>query len=352
MAIHYAKYTGDVAFLTDHVAGNKIYCRSTNAGDAGTINLYGRATSGSTADAVQLNPDASKGQLEILTSANWDNLYLVQWDTALTGVGSVFSNNGTAATGTFRILSQPADGDTFQLGLAGNTKTFTWETGTIDTNGHVKSVANTTTCAANLASAINDSEHSGASGAEDTGWKNTDGANPYLTATASGPTVTVTDKINCARQLAWVSTASNTANVSVAAIRGGIDGTKIVDIGSGNTGASTSLTSGLDLDEAALTTTNIKSLITGASDAIPVRGKFNVDIKFSGSPNGTLPAKIELSPDGTNWRDAVSTIADIDGDHDQIISGDDLFAQFARLNITANSNTTALSARVIFYAQS
>ena len=350
MAVHTVKFTG-TPFSGVHVEGKKLYCRSSAAADAGTINIYGRATSGSTAAYEQLNPPSSGGKIEQLSSAAWDNLYLAKWDSALAGVGSVFSNNGTAATGTITILSQPADGDTFVIGLTGFTKTFTWETGTPSSNGQVKSVASATTCAANLASAINDASTGSPTGSEGTGWTNTDGANSYLTATVSGATVTVTDRISCARSLAWVTTTSDASKVAISSIRGGIDGTKIVDIPAASTTASTSASSGIDLDSEDLATTNASGLLTGASDSMAVRGRFVVDIRCQ-DPGASVAAKIQTSNDNTNWRDAVSTITDLDTDQDQIISGTDLFAEYARLNFTTWSATAAKAYNIKFIAQS
>ena len=339
MAVHTVKFTG-TPFSGIHVEGKKLYCRSSAAGDAGTINIYGRATSGSTAAYEQLNPPSSGGKIEQLSAATWDNLYLAKWDSALAGVGSVFSNDGTEAVGTITILSQPADGDTLVIGLTGFTKSFAWETGTIDTNGHVKSVASATTCAANLASAINDASTGSPTGSEGTGWTNTDGANPYLTATASGATVTVTDRIKCIRSLTWVTTTSDASKVAISAIRGGIDGTKIVDIPAASTTASTSASSGIDLDSEDLATTNASGLLTGASDSVATRGRFVVDIHCT-DPAASVASKVQMSNDNTNWRDATSTIADLNTTQTQKITGNDLFAPYARINFTTWSVTAA-----------
>lgn len=339
MAVHTVKFTG-TPFSGIHVEGQKLYCRSSAAGDAGTINIYGRATSGSTAAYEQLNPVSSGGKIEQLSAATWDNLYLAKWDSALAGVGSIFSNDGTAAIGTITILSQPADGDTFVLGLTGFTKTFTWETGTIDTNGHVKSVASATTCAANLASAINDASTGSPTGSEGTGWTNTDGASPYLIATASGASVTVTDRVSGKRLLGWTTTTSDASKVAISAIRGGIDGTKIVDIPAASTTASTSASSGIDLDSEDLATTNASGLLTGASDSVATRGRFVVDIHCT-DPDASVVAKIEMSNDNTNWRDATSTIANLNATQTQKIAGDDCFAPYARINFTTWAVTAA-----------
>jgi len=341
MAVHTVKFTG-TPFTGVHTEANKLYVRSSAAGDDGTINIYGRATSGSTAAYEQLNPASSAGKVEQLSAATWDNLYLAKWDSALAGVGSIFSNDGTAATGTITVLSQPADGDTLIIGLTGFTKTFTWETSTIDTNGQVKSVASATTCAANLACAINDSAAGidGESGLEGTGWDNDDGANPYVTATASGATVTVTDRISGKRLLGWTTTASDATKVSVSPIRGGIDGTKIIDLAAASTTASTSAISGVDLDSEDLATTNASGLLTGASDSVATRGRFVLDIHCQ-DPDASVTSKIQLSNDNTNWRDATSTIADLNATQTQKITGDDLFAPYARVNFTAWAVTAA-----------
>jgi len=355
MPVFTTRFTGDTYFTNTHTAGEKIYCRSTNAAaDDGTINLYGRKTSDATADYVQLNPGSNEGKIEQLSTTAWSHLYLAKWDTALTGVGSIFSNDGTATTGTITVLSQPADGDTLIIGLTGFTKTFTWETSNTDANGKVKSVASASTCAANLASAINNSSTGSPTGGSGTGgsngWYNTDGANPYLTATVSGSTVTVTDKIACARQLAWVTTASDASKVSVSAIRGGIDGTKLVDIAAASTSASTSSISGVDLDSEDLATTNASGLLTGASDAMLVRGRFVVDIRCT-DPGASVAPKIQTSNDNTNWRDVVSTITDLDTDQDQIISGTDCHGEYARLYISTWSVTAAKSYNIKFISQ-
>lgn len=339
MAVHTIKFTG-TPFSGVHTEGNKLYVRSSAAGDDGTINIYGRATSGSTAAYEQLNPASGAGKVELLSAAAWDDFYLARWDTALAGTGSIFSNDGTAATGTATILSQPAG--TFTVGLTGFTKVFTWTTGTPSSDGQVKSVADLATCAANLACAINDSGDgiSGESGAEGTGWKNDDGANPYLIASVDGTTITLTDRISGKRSLSWVLTPSDAAQVSVSPIRGGIDGTKIIDLAAGLTTASTSSISGIDLDSEDLATTTASGLLTGASDSVATRGRFVLDIHCQ-DPGASVQAKIELSNDDTNWRDATSTIADLDATQTQRITGDDLFSPYARVNFTTWSATAA-----------
>ena len=353
--VHTVKFTGSTSFTNSHNSGSGIYWRSTAAADVQDVKVYGRATSGSAADYKNFSPSSGQGQIEQLNSTAWSDVYLAKADSALAGTGSLFSNNGTQAVGTIHVHSQPADGNTLTLGLTGFVKVFTFETSTLTTNGHVYSESDLDKVASNIASAINDASTGSPTAGEGSGgtygWYNTDDANPYLTATVSGNTVTLTDKISCARQLAWVTTPSNTSSLTVSPIRGGIDGTKIAEIPAAGTSASTSSTSGVDLDSEALTTTNVSGDLSGASDSMPVRGKFMVDIRTE-DPAATVLPKIQLSNDGTNWRDAVSTITDLNTDQDQLITGDDLFSEYARLNFTTWSASAAKAFNIKFISQS
>lgn len=359
MPVNYANFVGETGFDgSSFTANNKVYIRSSAAGDAHDFLIAGKKNSDSTATAETLTSISSGGKIERLNSDALADIHLVSYrnsgtETALTGTAQIRMNNGTAASGTITILAQPADSDTLIIGLTGvSTKTFTWETGTPSSNGQVKSNSTLSECAANLASAINDSAHSGAtSGGEGTAWTNTDGANPYLTASASGNTVTVTDKINCARSLGWTTTASDATKVSVSAIRGGIDGTLIGSISAGLKSASTSVTSGVNLESEDQATNTLPGGLTGTSSSISVRGKFAVDIR-TGTPNGAVNGGIQVSNDNTNWRTVpTTTITNLASDQDQQLNGDDLFGEYARLNITANAATSGTIANIAFISQ-
>lgn len=350
--VHTVRYTGENYFTNSHNSGSGLYFRSTAAADVQDVNVYGKTTSGSNAAKVTFSPSSGQGKIEQLSASAWSDVYLLRADSALAGIGSLFSNNGTAATGTIHICSQPYDGETLEIGLTGFTKTFTFRN-TVSSNGDVKSVTSVSEVAANLASAINDT----ATGSHSTGgestygaWTNTDGANPYVTATVSGATVTLTDKINAKRQLGWVTTASSTDRIMVSGIRGGIDGTKIVDIPATGVSASFDSTTGVNLDSEDLSTTNVSGAILGGSDSMAVRGRFIVDIRTE-DPGAAVLAKIQTSNDNINWRDASSTITDLNSDQDQIINGDDLFAEYARLNFTSWSSTAAKSFNIKFISQ-
>ena len=353
--VHTVRFTGENYFTNSHNSGSGLYFRSTAAADVQDVKVYGKTTSGSNAANVIFSPSSGQGKIEQLSATAWSDVYLIKADSALAGIGSLFSNNGTAATGTIHICSQPSNNDTLEVGLTGFTKTFRFRSATIPNNGDVHVGSSTTQTADNLASAINDSSTGSPSGSEATsgdtgGWKNTDGANPYVTATASGATVTLTYNINANRQLVWVTTASNTASLGVSGIRGGIDGTKIVDIPATGVSASFDSTTGVNLDSEDLSTTNVSGAILGGSDSMAVRGRFIVDIRTE-DPGAAVLAKIQTSNDNTNWRDASSTITDLNSDQDQIINGDDLFAEYARLNFTSWGSSAAKSFNIKFISQ-
>ena len=348
MPVHTTRFTGDTYFTNSHTSGQKIYCRSTATNDDGTINLYGRATSGATADYVQLNPGSGEGKIEQLSTAAWSHLYLGKWSAALNGVGSIFSNDGTAATGSIKILTNPADSETIQIGLTGFLTTYTFKT-SVSSPGQVKIGGSTAATADNLASAINDAQTGTTNPTDGTDW-NSSAAHTQISATSDSGTVTLQDRVNCKRQLAWVITPSDAGDFHTSAIRGGIDGTKIVDIAAALSSASTSSISGVDLDSEDLATTNASGLLTGASDSMAVRGRFVVDIRCQ-DPGASVVAKIQTSNDNTNWRDAVSTITDLDTDQDQIISGTDCFGEYARINFTTWSATAAKAYNIKLISQ-
>ena len=250
------------------------------------------------------------------------------------------------------ILDQPG-ANTLEIGLTGFTKTFTWTTGTPSSNGQVKSVADTGNCAINLASAINDTAIGGTYAAEGTDWTNTDGANPYVTATVSGSTVTVTDKIAGSRQLSWVTTASDSDKVSVSPIRGGVDGDLIATIPAGSASASSTVISGVDLDSEDQTTSTLPPGIAGPSNVIRTSGRFVIDIRLASAPNDALALKVELSNAGTNLYDApTTTIANLNANQTQRLVADDLMSEFMRLNVTSNAATNANPALIKVISQS
>jgi hypothetical protein len=351
VSVHKINFTGDQVFTSTHTSGNGIYFRSDNASDYNDVVLYGRQTSGSTAARVLLSAETSgAGKVERLSSTAWSHLYLVDFNGTLNGIAKVFSNDGTPATGSLKVTSQPSDGETIQIGLTGYLTTYTFKT-SVSGPGHVKIGSSTAETADNLASAINDSQTGSSNPVDNTDWSVTSAHN-YLSATSSSGTITLTDRINCNRQLAWVITPSDANDFSICTIRGGIDGTLIVAMAAGTDTASTSSTSGLDLDSEALTTTNVISGVPTYTDAIRVGGRFALSIKANTSPNGAITGIVQLSNDGTNFNHDATGWTDLDSDHDQFILASDYFAEYARLKFNSYASTNAIALNMKFISQS
>ena len=350
MGVKKVQFTGDHSFSGSHESGNGIYFRSTDASDYNDVTLYGRQTSGSTAAKAVISATSGQGQVEQLSSTAWSHLYLVDYTGTLAGVGSVFSNDGTAATGSIKVTTQPSADETIQIGLTGFLTTYTFKS-SVSGAGQVKIGSSTAETADNIASAINDSQTGTSNPTDNTDW-NASAAHTQLSAASASSTVTITDRIKCARQLAWVITPYDAGDYAICSIRGGIDGTKIVDISAGNDSASTSATSGLDLDEEAITTTNVISGVPTYSDAVRTGGRFAVSIKANTSPNGAITGIDQLSNDGTNFNHDATGWTDLDSDHDQFILADDYFSEYARLKFNSYSASNAIALNIKIITQS
>lgn len=350
MSVHKIAFTGDQVFSATHTSGNGIYFRSNTATDVNDLILYGRQTSGTTAQRVVLTQTSGAGKIERLNSTAYNELYLVDYSGTLAGIGSVFSNDGTAATGSIKVTSQPSDGENIAIGLTGSIITFDFKN-SVSGDGQVKIGSSTAETADNLASAINDAQTGSSNPTDNTDW-NVTTAHPYLSATSSSGTITLTDRINCNRQLAWVITPSDANDFSICPIRGGIDGTLIVAMAAGTNSASTSSSSGLDLDSEALTVTNVISGVPTYTDAVRVGGRFALSIKANTSPNGAITGIVQLSNDGTNFNHDATGWTDLDSDHDQFILASDYFAEYARLKFNSYASTNAIALNMKFISQS
>tara|TARA_R110000824_G_scaffold103964_2_gene246805 strand:- start:1102 stop:2208 length:1107 start_codon:yes stop_codon:yes gene_type:complete len=368
MSVQAISFLGDVGFIGTHNSGSGVYVRSSAAADDDSWYLFGRATSGSAADSATLAVASNEGKIEALSSTAWSDLYLATHRSSattevnLTGEAEIRSNNGTASSGSAVVLAQPGNGDTFIIGLGGGfTKTFTWTTGDPNSNGQIHSSGYGTTYNANhLCAAINDTVSGlstlygyGGDNTEGGVFTNTDGVNPFITATVSGSTVTLIDKIACSRSLGFVTTSSDATKVSVNTIRGGVDGDLIATIPAGSASASSTVISGIDLDSENQTTSTLPPGIAGPSNVIRTRGRFAIDIRLASVPNGALALKVELSNDGSNFFDApTTTIANLNANQTQRLVADDLMSEFMRLNVTSNAATNANPALIKVISQS
>ena len=350
MSVHKIRFTGDQVFTATHTSGSGIYFRSDNASDYNDFAIYGRQTSGSTAFRTVLTTTSGAGKVERSSSSALAELYLVDYTGSLSGIGKLFSNDGTPATGSVKVTSQPSDGENFIIGLSGYLNTYTFKT-SVGSAGHVKIGSSLAETADNLASAINDSQTGTSNPSDNTDW-NASSAHPYLSATSSSGTINLTDRINCKRQLAWVITPYDASDFAVCPLRGGIDGTLLVAMAAGTNSASTSSSSGLDLDSEALTETNVISGVPTYTDAVRVGGRFALSIKANTSPNGAITGIVQLSNDGTNFNHDATGWTDLDSDHDQFILASDYFAEYARLKFNSYSSTNAIALNMKFISQS
>lgn len=333
-------------FSPSHATGNKFCWRSDDASDDAIMTCYGVKTSGAVLGRDTVTPTTSGGKIEHASTVAFDTLLLVQYASDAAGTISLFSDNGTAATGSIHVHLNPTDGDTLILGLTGFTTTYTFKT-TVASDGHIKIGATTAETADNLASAINDASTGTSTPADGTDWQLTGtapaAANDYLSATVASDNVTLTDRIACARQLAWVVTPSNTASLTVNPIAGGIDGTALGTITAGQDSISTSTGSGVDLGSTS--TDTLPPGLEGASKAVRVQGAFSLSLIRTTDPAASIASKIQLSADGTNWHDATTTVTDLDDNSaggSQLITGTDLRAEWMRLNITTNDAVTPI----------
>jgi hypothetical protein len=361
MPVNYVNFVGETSFDgASFVADNKVYLRSDAAADDEDFVIAGLKNSDSSAVSETLTSATNGGKIERLSTDSLKEFHYFSnrssgTETALGGTVQIRLNNGTAATGSITVLSQPADGSTLTIGLSGFTKVFTFRTTTVSANGDIYSDSDLTKTASNIASAINDSSTGTPTAGEGSGgtygWYNTDDANPYLTATVSGSTVNLSDKINGKRSLSWVVTPYTASDFAICSIRGGIDGTLIGSISAGLKSASTSATEGITLQSEAQTANTLPGGFTGTSVGVATRGKFVVDIR-TGTPNGAVNAAIQVSNDNVNFRNVpTTTITNLASDQDQQLVGDDLFAEYARLNITSNAATSGTVANIAFISQ-
>ena len=147
--------------------------------------------------------------------------------------------------------------------------------------------------------------------------------------------MTVTDRISCARQLAWVTTASNTSSLSVAAINGGADGTLLATVSAGNSSASASASSGINLETADVSTATLPIGYTGTSKAVRTGGSFV--FVWNASANLSANVKLEASADGESaWYDLMAaTGIDLGAQASSVY-----LAEYVRAEITTNTETT------------
>lgn len=344
------RFGGENSTSGTHAAGNKIYWRSTSASDDGAWVIHGDSAT----DVIQtsfLSAPTNSGKVCQITDVTYNTFARMRFGTAAVGLISIYSNNGTAATGYVHVHALPSNNDTLSVYITGGTAfTATFKTTLTPANNEIKIQGTAADQAEAIASWITDSVQG--SMVDGTDWVGTGtapaNANIYVTATVSGDVITFTSKIKSAETEAWIVTASNTASLTVYPMAGGVDGTLIGQIAIGTQTLAPS-SGGVTLNAGDQTTKTLPYVLTGTSESIRTRGKFGVNIRVGAVPNAQIAAAIQVSDDGTNWFALpTTTIADLDSDQDQRLNGDDLFAEYARLNITDNIATVSTAASIYF----
>lgn len=309
-------------------AATKIILRSASASDTQNASVYGTVSA-----APDSETNALTGQIEIETTAEFTAL--TQAILATAAVGAVVGlAEGTAAVGDVRVDVIPSDGDTLTIGLTGSTRAYRWKN-TMASPYDVKIGASLSDCAANLKAAIN------ADGTPGVEYYAGTAANPYLSASVSTAVVTLTDRIPCERQLAWVLTES-ASNFSKRAPSNGVDGSTLFTIPAGQTTAALSLTFSTE-DH---TTETLPALMLGTSTPIAIGG-YPAMIRIWSDQ--AITVKFQTSTDSTNWHDTSEGNQSISASSMTYLTLAEL-AEYLRMVIVTNSNTTdtILDARVIY----
>ena len=206
-----AFFTPSSSILTAQpVSATAVYARSTDAGDAMSLDIFGTISASPGSSSVTL-----AGKVEVEASDSFTALTHAVLASAATGTVTGYAA-GTAGDGDITALVNPADGDTLTIGLVGFTQAYRFKN-TLASAYDVKIGATASDTMANLKAALN------ADGTPGTEYYAGTLANPYLSATVATTVVTVTDRIPCNRQLGWSFTES-ASNFALRVPDCGVDG--------------------------------------------------------------------------------------------------------------------------------
>lgn len=204
---------GSTNTIANQPNGGRIYFRSSDSGSGTSLTITGADETG--APASEAND--TFGQHEVVTAGLWNALRAVNISAVDAGLISVYQE-GAKAAGYIVVSTQPADGDTIEIGLVGDTQGYTYKTTLTGDANEVKIGANVSATAANLSAAIN--AGSGAGTTYGTGTV----ANGYVTASVTASMVTVTDRIGCNRALGWAINQTVGSTLGIFLPVGGTDG--------------------------------------------------------------------------------------------------------------------------------
>ena len=305
-----------------------VILRSTSDSDTMSSETYGTISGVPGYSAKSLTGKVETQTADVFTAITQSLL-------ASAPVGTITAlKEGTAGVGDIRVDVIPLDGATLTVGLFGHTQSYRWKN-TLASAYDVKIAGTLAGCASNFKAALN------ADGTPGTEYYAGTLANPYLSATVDTAVVTTTDRIKCARQLAWVFTES-ASNFSKRVPTGGVDGTTLFSFAAGVSSAADPLTFSTE-DHS---TTTLPALMLGTSPGISIGGKQCMLRLWS---DQTFDYHVESSTDLLNWNVtsegnltlAPSTLTNV------ILAE---LHEYIRFVIIANGNTTAskFDGRVIF----
>lgn len=320
-----------------NAGGEKVIFRSDNAADTGNYTHTGKVSGTSTAET-----NALTGKREVQSTNTFTDFTSGALSAAQTGNVRVYGQ-GTAGTAFLRAETNPADGTTVTFGLTGFTQAYRFKNTTASAFD-VKIGADATATMLNLKKAIN------ADGAGDgTDYHTGTTANPYVTGSASGTIITLTDRLAVSRQLAWSFAQSSTHLSLPSTLSGGVTGTLLATLAAGDT----HVYDDFSLSSEGLATDTLPALFTGTSNWVRVSGKLCA-LRFKCANVGSAIAlNYQTSTDGSNAATGATSITSLDDNAvatpQRVIPGEQN-VEYIRLNITANANTTdsAVDARVIY----
>jgi hypothetical protein len=302
----------------------KIYVRSNNAADAGTLTIYGDVSATPDSDAITL-----AGLREVSSAETFDSISQALLGSAQAGVITAYAP-GVAATGDIRVDTNPADGATLTLGG----KTYRFKS-TLAAINDVQIGATAADTALALKKAIN------LDGVAGTDYYTGTTANVIFSATVATTVITITDRIPCIRQSAYTITESAT-NFAIRIPIGGADGILLFTLAAGVISAADVLTFST---EDHLTAT-LPALMLGTSKPVNVQGRQAMLRLWS---DNVISYRIESSTDQLNWNvTSEGTTALVASTLTNVVLAE--LHEFIRLVITANANTddTIFDARVIY----
>lgn len=325
---------GSSSAILAQPATQQIYARSSDPADTGNLSLTG---------LIAATPDgetkALLGQREVLFTDDYDSLTAAILSAAQAGTISIYAE-GTAANGYIYPISQPANNDTVTIGLTGFTQVYTFKTTLTGAAYEVLRGADATASMVNLRRAIRDGDAVIGDGTGEGSLYGTGtAAHPYATISAiSGSILTLTDRVPCKRQLAWVLSQSAAA-LSLLAPIGGLDGTLLATMAAGVTASYTAFT----LASEDLVSTTLPALLGPATDALFVGGR-PCTLRFKITNVATaIPVDYQTSTDGINWADGLTAITDLDNMSvavPQFVHPSEANIEYIRLIFVANANTT------------